>query len=302
LVIYHVDEQAGLQNARGYPGQEGWPENGNHYRVAVMQADGLYDLEELRNEGDEGDLFVAGRSLGPGGGSTYPNTDSYQSGTIVSTGISITDISASGRRMSFRVTGLQPGETVDTPQPSPGPSPRPSPKPSPRPSFRPSPKPSLRPTLIPSPRPSPRPSARPNVAPNTPRPSPRPSPRQSPRPSLESAPIPTRAPVCGFGIGACFNAGTDAPVSPRIPGADCGFGECTDGVRSDAPAAAPTGKENTPAAAPTLAPTGKTILTQAPNGKTVLRKPQDSEAVAAPRTAGMIGMLLLTVITWVVSV
>jgi hypothetical protein len=146
-------------------------------------------------------LFVAGRSLGPGGGSTYPNTDSYQSGTIVSTGISITDISASGPRMSFRVTGLQPGETVDTPQPSPGPSPRPSPKPSPRPSF-------------------------------------------------------------------------------------------TDGGRSDAPVAAPTGKENTPVATPTLAP----------NGKTVIRKPQDSEALAAPRTAGMIGMLLLTVITWVVSV
>jgi M6 family metalloprotease-like protein len=112
LVIYHIDESkfsvdSTGQETPGFPGQEGWPENGNHYRVAVLQRDGLYDLENYRNVGDEGDLWIMGYDLLPGdGGMNYPNTDSYQNGTIISTGITISEISESNAIMTFRVTGL----------------------------------------------------------------------------------------------------------------------------------------------------------------------------------------------------
>jgi M6 family metalloprotease-like protein len=106
LLIYHIDKTIEQQNRAGFPGQSGWPNNGNHYRCAVLQADGKYDLEQGMNNGDAGDYWVQGMTLGPGYGQTYPNTDSYQNGNIQSTGITITDISASGSTMTFRVSGL----------------------------------------------------------------------------------------------------------------------------------------------------------------------------------------------------
>jgi len=38
MVIYHVDDTAPLMERRGYPGQAGWPQNGNHYQISVLQA------------------------------------------------------------------------------------------------------------------------------------------------------------------------------------------------------------------------------------------------------------------------
>jgi hypothetical protein len=130
MVIYHIDEEANRQNDRGFPGQAEWPQNANHYMVSVVQADGRFDLERANNDGDAGDLWAEGMSLGPGNGFTYPNTDSYQRGSITSTGITITDISASGPTMSFRVTGLSP----PTPAPNLAPTPpvvTPAPVPAP---------------------------------------------------------------------------------------------------------------------------------------------------------------------------
>ncbi len=99
LVIYHIDDSAGY-DIEGYPGQPGWPENGNHYRVAVLQADGNYDLEKGINRGDSGDAYRAGHvdSIGP---ATMPGTDSYQAGIVHSTGHTIRAIGAAGTSMEF---------------------------------------------------------------------------------------------------------------------------------------------------------------------------------------------------------
>jgi M6 family metalloprotease-like protein len=105
LVIWHIDEKAGL-NQEGHPFQPSWPQNGNHYRVAVLPADGQYQLERMRNRGDGQDVFHAQgvnqlTSCRTHPSCQYPNTNSYQYGNIIATDISISKISNSGTIMSF---------------------------------------------------------------------------------------------------------------------------------------------------------------------------------------------------------
>lgn len=121
LCIWHIDENAGHKDA-GFPGDQGWPSNGNHYRVSLLQADGDYDLERGQNRGDAGDVFRgAGVSAigpsNPGGSGPFPNTDAYQGGIVVRSGVSIFDISPSGTQMQFSVT--LPGSAVPSPTPAP---------------------------------------------------------------------------------------------------------------------------------------------------------------------------------------
>jgi M6 family metalloprotease-like protein len=99
LVIYHIDDSTGL-NTEGYPGQAGWPENGNHYRVAVLQADGNYNLEKGDNRGDSGDAYRENfvNLIGP---STMPSTDSYKDGIVYSTDHEISNISSASSYMAF---------------------------------------------------------------------------------------------------------------------------------------------------------------------------------------------------------
>lgn len=105
LAIWHIDDNTGY-NVQGYPGQVGWPDNGNHYRIALLQADGNYNLEKNNNRGDSGDMHHATGvdAIGPGPG-YYPNTDTYKNGTITQTGIIISDVSASGPSMTFCLNG-----------------------------------------------------------------------------------------------------------------------------------------------------------------------------------------------------
>lgn len=109
LAIWHIDELAGY-NTEGYPGQSRWPENGNHYKVALLQADGNYHLERGNNRGDSGDLYhgLANNSINPGPGG-HPNTDTYQRGQINQTNISINNISLSNASMSFCLNDCDPG-------------------------------------------------------------------------------------------------------------------------------------------------------------------------------------------------
>lgn len=112
LIIYHVDTGADFMYNVGYPGQQGWPENGNHYFVALLPKDGKYDLEQGVNHGDAGDFWVPGDCLGPGKGNTvHPNTDTYGFGFIQETGIWICAKSKSGTEVTFEVGGFN-GEPV----------------------------------------------------------------------------------------------------------------------------------------------------------------------------------------------
>ena len=74
-----------------------------HYQVSVLQADGNYDIEQ-NNPGDEGDFWLNGMTLGPGG--DWPNTDGFSFGNRQQTGITINIVSDSSFIMLFQVTGL----------------------------------------------------------------------------------------------------------------------------------------------------------------------------------------------------
>jgi len=90
LLIYHIDDNQTNNN------------NENQYWVGVLQADGLWDLENNINRGDAGDPFPGStnnRYLGP---DSNPDTDSYYNGD---TGIVISNISNSGDPMSFNFGG-----------------------------------------------------------------------------------------------------------------------------------------------------------------------------------------------------
>lgn len=100
LAIWHIDNNTVDNSTRGYPGQSGWPDNGKHYKVALLQADGLYDLEKKVNQGDAGDLYRSTASLVIGL-NTVPSADTYQGGRIVPTFNVISNVSSPGGMMLF---------------------------------------------------------------------------------------------------------------------------------------------------------------------------------------------------------
>ena len=111
LAIFHIDDSASFTE-EGFPGQSGWPSNGLHYRVALLQADGEYNMEKGVDRGNAYNLFnengVSG--IGPAGtssGAGYPNTNAYKGGSVVDTGVLVSNISVSGRTMTFTVGGPQ---------------------------------------------------------------------------------------------------------------------------------------------------------------------------------------------------
>ena len=108
VVIWHVDNLVLGNRFAGGKFQDGWPANGNHYQVAVVQADEDFDLEQNVNAGEPDDFFGPGKSIGPGETGRFPNTDSYQGGKVEKTNIRITDFNRQALTMSFRVDGLGP--------------------------------------------------------------------------------------------------------------------------------------------------------------------------------------------------
>jgi len=100
LCIWHIDENISGNQNQGFPGQSGWPSNGLHYRNAVLQADGNFDMERGINRGDAGDLYH-GMGVSEIGPATLPDTDRYAFGFVADTGHVITNISNAGSTMSF---------------------------------------------------------------------------------------------------------------------------------------------------------------------------------------------------------
>jgi len=101
LTVWHVDDGKCCNTDEGFPGQIGWPGNDRHYRVALLQADGLYQMERGGfGRGDAGDVFHdAGNSVIDG--TTRPNTHAYQNGIVLATDHRIHNISASAPTMTF---------------------------------------------------------------------------------------------------------------------------------------------------------------------------------------------------------
>lgn len=230
LLIYHVDENAkGPGNQiRGFPGQSGWPGNGKHYTVALMQRDGLYDLEKAIDNGGLGDFWIAGQNLtfGPGNGesvaksATYPNTDSYAFGTIKETGLKISAFEdRAGGAASFQVTGMpiagglnSPSTSVPTKAPVPAPSPIPTKATVPAPSSKPTRAPTRSPVTAPTKTPT---QEQPTMAPAT---EPTPAPTRKPTGSPTRAPVnpPTRKPT-GAPTQVPLPAPTTSPTKVPVP-------------------------------------------------------------------------------------
>jgi hypothetical protein len=182
LLIWHVDYGLGTPsdfrkslNTEGFPGQEGWPKNGYHYGVSLLQADGLYDLERGADVGDKGDFFhgLGVDELIPCQDSTscqYPNTDAYQGGVITRTNNFITDISVTGNVMTFRYhvgSGDDDSSRIPTSSPSSTPtSPEPTTEPTMSPTFEPSSSPTATPSFTPTSYPTDAPSGQPSWAPS----------------------------------------------------------------------------------------------------------------------------------------
>lgn len=108
LAIWHIDEAKANNKQEGFPGQAGWPGNNNHFKIALLQADGLYQLERNANRGDGGDVYRGG-GVSVIGADTVPNTHAYQNGAILVTSNRISAISASGASMTFTYSRLAAG-------------------------------------------------------------------------------------------------------------------------------------------------------------------------------------------------
>lgn len=212
LAVYHYDMNAGeaMTNDRtnplygkpeGYPGDApGFPQSGQHYKCAVVAADGGFELERNLNRGNPANLFrpgdvllstgsshavtnspiIRGRQLQTtttSDGSTttyvYPNTDAYQDGNVYPSSNDLINIEQSGTSgidatISFTLANGEAQE--ETASPSSMPSSLPTVSSSGRPSTIPSAQPvvasSGRPSTIPSAQPVVISSARPSTIPS----------------------------------------------------------------------------------------------------------------------------------------
>ncbi len=97
ILVWHIDD-----NKAGNT-DEWWPGSGNpsHYKVALVQADNLWELEHKTGYGDTGDPFPGSTLNYAFSGATSPNSDAY-SGT--GTSVSLVNISSSGAAMTADIS------------------------------------------------------------------------------------------------------------------------------------------------------------------------------------------------------
>jgi M6 family metalloprotease-like protein len=113
LAVYHCDILGSNEWARGAEKK--------HYQCALLQADGRFDLERNRNDGDEDDLFGATSGVALSD-STTPSSKCWDGKP---SGFTLSDISAPGEVITFNV-GEQARTALRGSPPRPSRSPTPS--------------------------------------------------------------------------------------------------------------------------------------------------------------------------------
>lgn len=96
LLIWHVDESIddyGANDNQWYPGHIG----SGHYKVALEQSDGLWQLEQKLSYGNSGDPYPGNPIRRTFNGSTVPNSHSYAE---TETYVAVEDITNSGDTMT----------------------------------------------------------------------------------------------------------------------------------------------------------------------------------------------------------
>eukprot|EP00934_Nitzschia_sp_Nitz4_P003706 Nitzschia sp. Nitz4//scaffold23_size168460//57788//62374//NITZ4_002213-RA/size168460-processed-gene-0.76-mRNA-1//1//CDS//3329543617//3696//frame0 len=278
IVIYHIDDNVvdvdtgsaiWGNRQRGGTFQDDWPGNFLHYPVAVLQADGEYNLEQALDNGGSSDLWGPGDVLGPGNGelvhstANYPNTDGYSDSEIRVTGITIDEFTETEPGVwSFRVTGL--GETTLAPQSGTNvPTEVSSPSPSSAPTMSSHPTLSIAPSI--SPTLSVAPSGTPSLAPSA-------SPSVSMAPSVSASP--SASPTTSMAPSISLQP-TDAPTTTHIPT----FSPTAS--PSKTPTAAPSSVPTAPTSLPSISPTTRPTQVQTSSGS---HTPTDSSPV--PTSSG----------------
>jgi immune inhibitor A len=88
LLIWHIDEAQQTNTDE------------NHYKVALMQADGRRDLERSANRGDPGDAYPGTSNNRAFNATSRPNSKSYSNAASC---VAVTGISASGPSMTMQI-------------------------------------------------------------------------------------------------------------------------------------------------------------------------------------------------------
>lgn len=99
LLVWHIDETKGNNTKEWYPGNTTL----GNYKVALEQADGLWDMERNVDQGDVGDPFPGSTGKTALNNTTVPDLKSYSG---VNSDFGISDISASGMNMMATITSL----------------------------------------------------------------------------------------------------------------------------------------------------------------------------------------------------
>jgi immune inhibitor A len=113
LLIYHVDENMPNNDYQWYPGYTSY----GHYKVALEQSDGLWQMEQNANAGNYGDPYPGSTLMNTAfNDTTVPDTKDYDS---VATYVAVENISVPGDTMTADLkvfpTGIQ-----EITQPTPG--------------------------------------------------------------------------------------------------------------------------------------------------------------------------------------
>lgn len=96
LLIWHVDENISDEGANDHQWYPGYTSYG-HYKVALEQADGLWQLEKMLSYGNSGDPFPGSGGKRDFDGTTTPNSNDY---TGAETYVAVTNLSNSNDTMT----------------------------------------------------------------------------------------------------------------------------------------------------------------------------------------------------------